>query len=310
MKTWSRLSWGIFLVSAVTCAAVFAQEPNKTRGEGTGVSRESEATAQILTGNYSARDLQNVVTVENGLMSHLHPESIQLAQKYVKTESEEDKRAIRKKLQEALTKEFDQNIKQQEKELQAVEKQVVQMKSLAEKRVAEKNRIVDRHIEQLADEVKGLGWAGSRGGALLAQDLTANAADLQAWSGNGQRILSYPNAAPTTRKLAEEYANAKGEDEKSEARKKLTDLLGRQFDEHIKRQQKELKELEKQIMTLRSLIKKRVDAKSSIVDRRIDQLLLDAEGLGWGTPGHVNFLHQGVYYPTSRVTDVLAPAKQ
>jgi uncharacterized protein HemX len=85
-------------------------------------------------------------------------------------------------------------------------------------------------------------------------------------------------------KLAKQYAKAEKEDEKKEIRKKLSELLATQFDQHVKQQQKELEDLEKQIASVRTTLKKRADAKTSIVDRRAEQLILEAEGLGWSVP--------------------------
>jgi hypothetical protein len=84
--------------------------------------------------------------------------------------------------------------------------------------------------------------------------------------------------------LAQQYVKATKEEEKREIRKKLADVLGQQFDAHIQQQQKELEDLEKQLASLRAIVKKRLDAKTPIVDRRIDQLVQEAEGLGWNAP--------------------------
>jgi hypothetical protein len=89
-------------------------------------------------------------------------------------------------------------------------------------------------------------------------------------------------------KLAKQYAKAEKEDEKKDIRKKLTDVLNEQFDLQMKQQQKELEDLEKQVAKLKTMLKKRVDAKSAIVDRRIDQLAQEAEGLGWSGPNGVH----------------------
>jgi hypothetical protein len=89
-------------------------------------------------------------------------------------------------------------------------------------------------------------------------------------------------------KLAKQYAKAEKEDEKKDIRKKLADVLGEQFDLQMKQQQKELEDLEKQVANLKTMLKKRVDAKSAIVDRRIDQLAQEAEGLGWSGPNGVH----------------------
>jgi hypothetical protein len=84
--------------------------------------------------------------------------------------------------------------------------------------------------------------------------------------------------------LAQQLAKSDKEEEKKDLRKKLGDMLSKQFDQHAQQQQKELEELEKEINRLRSVLKKRQDAKSTIVERRLEQLVQDAEGLGWNAP--------------------------
>jgi flagellar motility protein MotE (MotC chaperone) len=85
-------------------------------------------------------------------------------------------------------------------------------------------------------------------------------------------------------KLAKQYAKAEKEDEKKEIRKKMSDLLANQFDQHVEQQKKELDALEKQIASLKDTLKKRVDGKNDIVNRRLEQLILEAQGLGWSVP--------------------------
>jgi flagellar motility protein MotE (MotC chaperone) len=85
-------------------------------------------------------------------------------------------------------------------------------------------------------------------------------------------------------RLAKQYAKSEKEEEKKEIRKKLGELLGQQFDLHLQEQQKELDELERQITDLKALLKKRKDSRTTIIDRRLEQLIQDAEGLGWHSP--------------------------
>ncbi len=94
------------------------------------------------------------------------------------------------------------------------------------------------------------------------------------------RVQLQTESAP----LARQYVAAEKQEEKKQIRQKLSDTLSQQFDVHIKEQQKELEDLEKQIATLRSVLKKRIDAKATIVERRVEQLIQDAEGLGWNAP--------------------------
>jgi NAD(P)H-hydrate repair Nnr-like enzyme with NAD(P)H-hydrate dehydratase domain len=84
--------------------------------------------------------------------------------------------------------------------------------------------------------------------------------------------------------LAHAYVKTDKEETKQEIRKQLNDLLSKQFDENAQRQQKTLEDLEKEIATLRRTLSKRAEHKSDIVNRRLEQLLLDADGLGWNSP--------------------------
>jgi hypothetical protein len=97
---------------------------------------------------------------------------------------------------------------------------------------------------------------------------------------------SYQQTAAQAAQLAQQYARAEKEDEKKDLRKKLADVLAQQFDLHTKQQQQELDDLEKQIANLKATLKKRTDAKSAIVERRLEQITLEAEGLGWNAPGN------------------------
>jgi hypothetical protein len=100
--------------------------------------------------------------------------------------------------------------------------------------------------------------------------------------------------------LAKQYVEAKKDEEKKEVRKHLTEVLSHQFDQHIQEQQKELEDLDKQIAQLRTVLKKRLDAKSTIVERRLEQLIQEAEGLGWNAPRSPQFLNQqGSFFPSS-----------
>lgn len=84
--------------------------------------------------------------------------------------------------------------------------------------------------------------------------------------------------------LAREYVKSEKEEEKRDLRKKLADLVGKQFDQHSQQQQKELEDLEKEVARLKTLLRKRIESRSTIVDRRLEQLIQEAEGLGWNAP--------------------------
>jgi hypothetical protein len=134
-------------------------------------------------------------------------------------------------------------------------------------------------------------------GALVCVALSARAQDLRNgpagyWGSHFQDGVQYTQSSPypssqsASVQLAQQYVKADKEDQKREIRKRLSDVVSQQFDVHIKKQQKELEDLEKQVVKLREVLKKRVDAKSTIVERRVEQMVQEAEGLGWTAPGN------------------------
>ena len=84
--------------------------------------------------------------------------------------------------------------------------------------------------------------------------------------------------------LVKEYTRKDNEREREAVKLKLADVLGKQFDAQQKRRDAELARLEAQVKKLRDLMKKRGDARQSIVNNRLDQLIRDADGLGWSAP--------------------------
>ena len=81
--------------------------------------------------------------------------------------------------------------------------------------------------------------------------------------------------------------NQYGKELRAEVKEKLkSDLravLHRQFRLQHQRRDAELRSIERRLADLRSKLKKRGDAQSTIVDRRLEQLISDIDGLGWTT---------------------------
>ena len=69
--------------------------------------------------------------------------------------------------------------------------------------------------------------------------------------------------------------------QRSEVRTKLEENLGKQFDLRQKRHGLEIEALETQVKKLRELVRKRQESREEIISRRVDQVLREAEGLGW-----------------------------
>lgn len=83
------------------------------------------------------------------------------------------------------------------------------------------------------------------------------------------------------RTLVNQYAGTEKEGDRAAIKKKLAANLEKQFDLQQKRREMEVARIEAQLKKLRDLIKKRTDARQSIKDRRMDQLIQEVEGLGW-----------------------------
>lgn len=86
---------------------------------------------------------------------------------------------------------------------------------------------------------------------------------------------------------AKALLNQYGKEPRAEVKEKLkSDLravLHRQFRLQHQRRDAELQSIERRLADLRSKLKKRGDAQSTIVDRRLEQLISDIDGLGWTT---------------------------
>jgi DNA anti-recombination protein RmuC len=80
--------------------------------------------------------------------------------------------------------------------------------------------------------------------------------------------------------LVRQFSKAKGED-REKLKAKLTEALEKQFDARQKRHQEQLAALEMEVRKLKELVQKRQENRREIVTRRFDELVRDAEGLGW-----------------------------
>jgi len=81
--------------------------------------------------------------------------------------------------------------------------------------------------------------------------------------------------------LLSEYSRNQDEKKRAELKGKINGLLDQQFEHQQKRRNLEVTRIEAQLTKLRELIKKRADARPTIVQKRLDQLLSEADGLGW-----------------------------
>lgn len=86
--------------------------------------------------------------------------------------------------------------------------------------------------------------------------------------------------AHKSEELVKQLAKAEG-DKKEKIKDQLTETLGKQFDARQKRHQAELTALEAQVKKLKELVQKRQENRREIIGKRLDQLMREADGLGW-----------------------------
>jgi hypothetical protein len=89
------------------------------------------------------------------------------------------------------------------------------------------------------------------------------------------------NVSSAIRKAAEAVRDAKGDEAKSAAQKKLTELLSTCYDDDMVQREHELKQIEERLTKLRELLDRRRTKKQEIIDLQTKVALNEAEGLGF-----------------------------
>ena len=87
-------------------------------------------------------------------------------------------------------------------------------------------------------------------------------------------------------RLAAEYAATEDGEKRAAIKAELLKVLSEQFETQQQIRERELADVEARVKKLRELTQKRRDAQKTIVDQRLDQLLREAEGLGWTPPAN------------------------
>jgi hypothetical protein len=89
------------------------------------------------------------------------------------------------------------------------------------------------------------------------------------------------NVTSAIRKAAEAVRDAKGDEAKSDAEKKLAELLSKSYDDDMVQREHELKQIEERLTKLRGLLDRRRTKKQEIIDLQTKVALNEAEGLGF-----------------------------
>jgi len=81
--------------------------------------------------------------------------------------------------------------------------------------------------------------------------------------------------------VAHQLGSAKSDADREKLKAQLSTILEKQFEFRQQRHKKEIESLEAQVKKLRDLVDKRQENRREIVAKRLDQILQEAQGLGW-----------------------------
>lgn len=109
-------------------------------------------------------------------------------------------------------------------------------------------------------------------GAFYGSDYTLPTASTR----NAESLLVH-----RTEELARKLGETKSEADRSQIKTELGELLEKQFSLRQKRHQEEIAALEAKVKKLKDLVEKRQENRREIIAKRLDQILSNAEGLGW-----------------------------
>ena len=96
-----------------------------------------------------------------------------------------------------------------------------------------------------------------------------------------------------------QWKAATSESEREQIKAKLRAVLEQEFQQRLEQHEQEIQRLEEKVQQLRDQLEKRRAKQEEIVGFRLEQLLREAQGLGWGTEatgpaGHANEYHLNV----------------
>lgn len=100
--------------------------------------------------------------------------------------------------------------------------------------------------------------------------------------------------------LVSRYSEASEEEQRQKIKAQLAELVAKQFNLQQQIREDEVAQIEARVKKLRALIEKRKAAQQSIIENRLDQLLREAEGLGWTPPAE-----RAQQYSTTRQSRVI-----
>jgi hypothetical protein len=108
----------------------------------------------------SPPDMANVYAIQNQANTEIRASEFEVAKllKEFQSAEEENKGKIVEKIAAEVKKQFELRQADREKELKELEKQLAKLKEKHEKRESMKDKIVEDRVNQLVDNLEGLGW--------------------------------------------------------------------------------------------------------------------------------------------------------
>jgi hypothetical protein len=101
------------------------------------------------------------------------------------------------------------------------------------------------------------------------------------WADSSHGAGEEANLSRQAEQLARRLADAKSDSDRDKIKGDLRDVLEKQFELRQRRHEQEIEALEAQVKKLKDLVRRRSDNRREIVAKRLDQILSEAEGLGW-----------------------------
>lgn len=135
--------------------------------------------------------------------------------------------------------------------------------------------------QQSADKVITTQAGGARGGwayAVQSQAVDEQSDELAKLNARDAQLGQEADS------LVKQLAEASDDKRRDEIKDKLQTTLADQFDAQQKVRELEVARVEARVKKLRDVISKRNEARRSIIEKRLEQLTREADGLGWNSP--------------------------
>jgi hypothetical protein len=95
--------------------------------------------------------------------------------------------------------------------------------------------------------------------------------------------VQVPHSEPKVNELVRKWKAAEDDDAREKAQDEIRAALKEAFESRLTAHEQQIQELELEVKRLREQLERRREKQDEIVDFRLQQVLREAQGLGWGT---------------------------